>query len=396
LTLLAMGSCKERARPTPPAVPVTVAKAVERPVPFEVTAPGTVEAIRAVSLSSQVSGVVTSVSFHEGDEVKQGQLLFKIDSRPYRNALQQAEAVLSRDLIQLANARRQVDRYQSLAKSEYVTDEQYQGFKATADGLAATVKSDSAAVDNARLNLEYTTIRAPLSGRTGSLLIKEGNLVRAPGSGGLVMINQTKPIQVRFSVPANYLPEIRQRQAENLKVRVTPGNGGPPLVGDLAFVDNAVDTTTGTILLKGRFDNADGVLWPGQFVTATVVLYVQNNIVVPAPAVMNGDKGPYIFVINDEQKAATRPVEIGRTVEDVVIVTKGIAVGETVVTDGQLRLTPNARVDIKTDSDNAAAPASDGAAPGARAPGRGGRGGGAGGRNGGGRGNNPNRQRDAS
>src|SRR5689334_10157219 len=285
LTVVLAGACKKATRPTPPAVPVTVAKAEERPVPFEVTAPGTVEPIRAVQVASQVSGIVTNVAFHEGDEVKAGQILFKIDPRPYQNALSQAQAALARDQVQLVNAQRQVDRYQALAKSEYITDEQYQALKTTADGLMATLKSDSAAVDNAQLNLEYTTIRAPISGRTGSLLIKEGNLVRAPGSGAMVVLNQTRPIQVRFAVPASYLPEIRARQNEGLKVRVALGdNTHPPLMGELAFVDNAVDTTTGTILLKGRFDNNDGVLWPGQFVTATLVLYVQKSVVVPAPA----------------------------------------------------------------------------------------------------------------
>jgi len=378
LTLLAVGACKKATRPAPPAVPVTVAKAEERPVPFEVTAPGTVEPIRSVAVASQITGVVTSVAFHEGDEVKEGQLLFKIDDRPYRAALAQAEAALSRDNIQLANAQRQVDRYQSLAKSEYVTDEQYQALKTTADGLVATLKSDSAAIDNARLNLEYTTIRAPISGRTGSLLIKEGNLVRTGATGGtMVMLNQTRPIQVRFAVPASYLSEVRSRQGQNLKVRVALGNDShPPLSGDLAFVDNAVDTTTGTILLKGRFDNADGALWPGQFVTSTLILYIQNNVVVPAPAVMNGEQGPYIFVVNDEKKATTRPVEVGRTVEDVVIVTKGVTAGETVVTDGQLRLTPNAKVDIKSDNEAATAAGGDtsAAGEGGRGKGRGRRG----------------------
>ncbi|MBI4500972.1 MAG: efflux RND transporter periplasmic adaptor subunit [Gemmatimonadetes bacterium] len=356
--------CKQNARPAPPSVPVTVAKAEERPVPFEITAPGTVEPIRAVAVASQVSGLVTGVNFQEGDEVTAGQILFRIDSRSYRNALQQAQAALARDLGQLQNAQRQVDRYQSLARSEYVTDEQYQALKTTAEGLVATVQSDSAAVDNAKLNLENTTIRAPISGRTGSLLIKEGNLVRAPGSGAMVLLNQTKPIQVRFAVPASYLPEIRQRQQENLKVRVSLNDGRPPLTGELAFVDNAVDTTTGTIMLKGRFENADGALWPGQFVTATLVLYVQNSVVVPAPAVMNGERGPYVFVVSSDQKASTRPVEVGRTVEDVVIVIKGVSLGETIVTDGQLRLTPNAKVEIKTEGGDGAAPPAPGRGPG--------------------------------
>jgi multidrug efflux system membrane fusion protein len=378
--LVTAAGCKQAQRPAPPSVPVTVAKAEERPVPFEITAPGTVEPIRAAAVTSQVSGVVNSVNFHEGDDVTTNQVLFRIDARPYRNALQQAQAALVRDVVALQNARQQVDRYQSLAKSEYVTDEQYQGLKATAEGLVATVQSDSAALDNAKLNLEYSTIRAPISGRTGSLLIKEGNLVRAPGSGPMVMLNQTKPILVRFAVPASNLPEIRQRQHDNLKVNVSLNDGRPPLSGDLAFVDNTVDTTTGTIMLKGRFENADGALWPGQFVTATLVLYVQNSIVVPAPAVMNGEKGPYVFVVNND-KADTRPVDVGRTVEDVVIVNKGVSVGETIVTDGQLRLTPNAKVEIKiSGQEDGNTPSGGGAAGG----GKGGKGGGK--RGGGGRG----------
>jgi multidrug efflux system membrane fusion protein len=362
VVLVAASACKQSARPAAPSVPVTVAKAEERPVPFEVTAPGTVEPIRAVAVAPQVSGIVTSVNFHEGDEVAANQVLFRIDARAYKSALDQAEAALVRDVVQYNNAQKQVDRYRTLAKSEYVTDEQYQSLVATADGMVATVKSDSAAVDAARLNLEWCTIRAPISGRTGSLLIKEGNLVRAPGTGAMVMINQTRPIMVRFAVPASYLPDIRQRQRDNLKVNVSLADGRLPLKGDLAFVDNSVDTTTGTIMLKGRFDNGDDALWPGQFVTATLVLYVQNSIVVPAPAVMNGEKGPYVFVVNDD-KADTRPVDVGRTVEDVVIVNKGVAAGETVVTDGQLRLTPNAKVDIKVpgQEDNAAAAGDDGA-----------------------------------
>src|SRR5262245_50620796 len=207
---LLLGCRGDQRRGGQQAVPVTVAKAEQRDVPYEITAPGTVEAIHAVQVASQVAGIVTSVRFSEGDEVKQGQILFQIDARPYRNALQQAEAALSRDLIQLQNAQRQVQRYQGLAQSEYVTDEQYQSLRTTAEALGATVKSDSAAVDNARLNLDYTTIRAPLTGRTGSLQVRQGNLVRTAGTT-LVMVNQTQPIQVRFAVPATYLPEIRAR-----------------------------------------------------------------------------------------------------------------------------------------------------------------------------------------
>ncbi len=374
---LVLSGCQgEQRRGGQQTVPVTVARAEERAVPFEISAPGTVEAINAVQVASQVSGIVTSVRFREGDEVKAGQVLYQLDSRPYQNALQQAEAALSRDLIQLQNARRQVERYQSLAQTQYVTDEQYQSLRTSADVLAATVKSDSAAVDNARLNLDYTTIRSPLSGRTGSLQIREGNLVRTAGTT-MVMVNQTRPIQVRFAVPATYLPEIRARNTGRLLVRVKPGGtiataeNQPTLDGILAFVDNAVDTTTGTILLKGRFENADGVLWPGQFVTATLVLYTEQAVVVPQPAVMIGDRGNYVFLVDAERKADTRPVTTGRLVGDMLIVTSGLTAGETVVSDGQLRLVPGARVDIKNAAEVGLAPDSSRGPAGAPGAGRG-------------------------
>jgi multidrug efflux system membrane fusion protein len=327
---------------------VTVAPVQQRTVPFEMSAPGSVEPLRAVAVTAQVSGVVTSVRFREGDEVRQGDVLVQIDHRPYRNALQQAEAALARDLIQLTNARRQVERYQGLAKSEYITTEQFEALQTNAQALEATVQADSAAVDNAQLNLEYTTIRAPISGRTGSLLIKEGNLVRATGSGPLVTLNQTRPILVRFAVPAPYLPLIRRYQAQGLEVEAAPANDSTILKGTLTFVDNAVDTTTGTIMLKGQFDNARGTLWPGQFVTATVVLYEQKDaIVVPAAAVVEAESGNYVYVVGPDGKAATRPVVVGRAAGEDVIVDQGLTAGETVVTDGQLRLVPGARVQVR-------------------------------------------------
>jgi multidrug efflux system membrane fusion protein len=340
---------------------VTVAPVQQRDVPFEISAPGSVEPLRAVAVTAQVSGVVTSVQFREGDEVRQGDVLVQLDPRPYRNALQQAEAALARDVIQLTNARRQVERYQGLAKSEYITTEQFEALQTSAKALEATVQADSAAVDNARLNLEYTTIRAPISGRTGSLLIKEGNLVRAPGSGPLVTVNQTRPILVRFAVPAPYLPLIRRYQAEGLEVAAAPANDSTVLTGTLTFVDNAVDTTTGTIMLKGQFDNAGGTLWPGQFVTATVVLYEQKDaVVVPAAAVVEAESGNYVYVVDPAGKAETRPVVLGRAAGEDVIVDQGLNAGETVVTDGQLRLVPGAKVQIR----NLAGPAAGGPGPG--------------------------------
>ena len=360
LALLALtaGACARQRRGDPPAIPVTVAPVQQRTVPFEMSAPGSVEPLRAVAVTAQVSGLVTRVRFREGDEVRQGDVLVQIDPRPYRNALQQAQAALARDLIQLTNARRQVERYQGLAKSEYITTEQFEALQTNAQALEATVQSDSAAVDNAQLNLEYTTIRAPISGRTGSLLIKEGNLVRALGSGPLVTVNQTKPILVRFAVPAPYLPLLRRYQGEGLEVEAVPTNDSTVLRGKLTFVDNAVDTTTGTIMLKGQFDNANGTLWPGQFVTATVVLYEQKDaIVVPAAAVVEAESGNYVYVVGQDGKAETRPVVVGRAVGEDVIVDQGLKIGETVVTDGQLRLVPGAKVQVR----NLAGPAAGGA-----------------------------------
>ena len=331
------------------AVPVTVAQAEARSVPFEITAPGTVEPMRAAAVTAQVSGMVTSVKFREGDEVREGAVLVEIDPRPYRNALAQAEATLARDVIQLENARRQVERYQGLAENQGVAAEQFESLQATARGLVATVKSDSANLDNARLNLEYTSIRAPISGRTGSLLIKEGNVVRAGGAQQvLVTVNQTRPILVRFAVPAPNLPLIRRYLGGDLAVRVQTTDDTTSLSGTLVFVDNAVDTTTGTIMLKARFDNANGALWPGQFVTATLVLYQERDaVVIPIASVVEAEGGNYVYVVGKDEKAVTRPVVVGRSIGDDVIIADGLTVGETVVTDGQLRLVPGARVQIR-------------------------------------------------
>jgi multidrug efflux system membrane fusion protein len=345
-------ACSTGERGAPPPVPVTVALAELRSVPFEIAAPGAVEPVRAVAVTAQVSGIVTAVRFREGDFVREGTVLLEIDPRPYRNALQQAEAALARDLIQLANARRQVERYKSLAENAGITAEQYESFQTSAASLEASIKSDSANLDNARLNLEYTSVRAPISGRTGSLLVKEGNVVRAQGATPLVTVNQTQPILVRFAVPAPNLPLIQRYQAGDLVVRATTTGDTTALTGTLVFVDNAVDTTTGTIMLKARFDNSAGMLWPGQFVTATLVLYEERDVVViPAPAVVAAEEGDYVYVIGEDAHAQTRAVAVGRPVGEDVIVTEGLAAGETVVTDGQLRLVPGAAVQVRNAQD---------------------------------------------
>jgi multidrug efflux system membrane fusion protein len=352
VAVLAALGCAEGRQGGPPASPVMVAQAEQRSVPFEVTAPGTVEPLRAVAITAQVSGMVISVRFREGDEVQQGEVLAQIDPRPYRNAVDQAEAALARDLVQLETARRQVERYRSLAQDASIAAETFESLLTTAQALEATVKSDSANLDNARLNLEYTTIRAPISGRTGSLLIKEGNVVRAQGSGPLVTVNQTRPILVRFAVPAPHLPMIRRYQDSSLAVQVRTNEDTTALMGTLVFVDNAVDTTTGTIMLKARFENARSSLWPGQFVTATLVLFEERDaVVIPTAAVVEAEGGSYVYVLDDGDLAATRPVVVGRSVGDDVIIAEGLAAGETVVTDGQLRLVPGARVQIRNVQD---------------------------------------------
>jgi len=351
--VLAAVGCSNARQNTPPPVPVTVVRAEQRTVPFEISAPGAVEPVRSVAVTAQVSGIVTNVRFREGEFVREGTVLLEIDPRPYRNALQQAEATLARDVIQLDNARRQVERYKGLAQNSDITAEQFEALQTTARALEATLKSDSANVDNARLNLEYTTVRAPISGRTGSLLVKEGNVVRAQGATPLVTVNQTNPILVRFAAPAPALSVIRQYDDHGLVVRAQTTNDTTSLIGTLVFVDNAVDTTTGTIMLKARFDNSAGTLWPGEFVTATLVLYNEKDVVVvPVPAVVDAEGGNYVYVIGEEDRAEMRPVVVGRSIGDEVIVTEGLSGGETVVTDGQLRLVPGAVVQIRNTQDS--------------------------------------------
>ena len=294
-----------------------------------------------------MNGTILHVNFAEGDEVAAGQILFEIDPRPYRAALQQTEGTLLRDLAQAESAAREAARYKTLAATNTVTQEDYETKQSTADAAAAAVRSDSAAASIARLNLEYATVRAPIGGRTGRLLLHEGNLVRA-GSDPLVSIVQMRPILVRFPVPATNLPALRQRAGQQLNAIALPARDSASAVqGMLSFVDNQVDTATGTVLLKARFPNHDGSLWPGEFVRITLVLGVQNDaIVVPSQAVMEGQQGTYVFVVNNDGTAATQPITVERTLDSLSVIA-GVPAGALVVTDGQLRLTPNAKVDIR-------------------------------------------------
>ena len=352
VSLLLLAACSKAKSPAQPPVPVKAAVAERRPMPFELAATGTVEPLQAVAVQAQVGGTLQRVAFKEGDEVKQGQLLFQLDPRPYRAALDQALAILARDRATAANAVQDEKRYESLVEKQYVTQQQYEQVKTTAAAAEATLAGSQAAVDQARLNLQYSTIRAPISGRTGSLLVREGNLVRGNADQPLVLINRIRPILVRFAVPAGNLPLIQAHLGKSVVVRAEAAGGGDPSEGALSFVDNAVDTSTGTILLKGRFPNDDGSLWPGGFVNIRLQLYVEPDaIVVPAAAVVSGQQGSFVFVIQADSTAATKVVTVNRTAGDFAIVSGDVQAGDRVVVDGQLRLRQGAKVQIKAAAD---------------------------------------------
>ena len=350
--LALVAACSKSDPPPPPPVPVTVATAERRSVPFELAATGQVEPLQTVAVQAQIGGILHRIAFKEGEEVKRGQVLFELDPRPYRAALDQALAALVRDSAQAANAAQEATRYETLAEKQYVTAQQYEQVRTNAAATRATLAGSQAAVAEARLNLQYATIRAPITGRTGSQLLREGNLVRANTAQPLVTINQIRPILVRFSVPAPNLPLLQEHRGKDIIVRAEPTGGGQFSEGSLTFIDNAVDTATGTILLKGRFPNDDGSLWPGAFVNVRLQLYVEPNaLVIPASAIVNGQQGSFVFVIQEDSSAATRPVTVSRTAGDFAIVNGEVQPGDRVVTDGQLRLRQGSKVQIKAPAD---------------------------------------------
>ncbi len=345
--VLALG-CSRKGAGGPPRVPVTVARAEQRAVPYEIVATGTVEPLQMVSVQSQVSGVLTQVAFREGDDVAAGQVLFEIDPRPFQAALDQAKAMLARDVAQAQAAEFDEQRYAELVKQDYVTKSDYDAKRAAADALRATVRADSAAVATADLNLSWATVRAPVAGRTGRLLVRAGNLVRA-NTDQLVVINQIHPILVRFAVPEQYLPDIQRYRKNRLPALVSPSKTDTVFTeGLLTFVDNSVDTTTGTVLLKAAFPNRDNALWPGEFLNVRLQLYVEDKaLVVPGQAVMTGQQGTYLFVLNQDGTARSQPVTVERTAGAYAVIAQGVRAGDEVVTDGQLRLVSGALVEVK-------------------------------------------------
>lgn len=341
------------------AVPVTVAAVVQKSMPIEIRVIGTAEAYSTVAVRAQITGQLKQVNFKEGDDVTQGQPLFVLDRRPFEAALQQAEANLGRDVAQAANAASQAKRFQDLAERGIATREQVDTSRTGATASNATVEADRAAVENAKVQLQYATIAAPIAGRTGTLMVHEGNLVRANDTVPLVTINQVVPINVSFAIPEARLPELKGYMARrSLQVIASaPNEAAVPAVGRVTFVDNAVDPTTGTIRIKGTFPNSDRRLWPGQYVNVTVQLTDEPNaIVVPSAAVQAGQQGSFVFVVKSDQSVEVRPVEVARTSGSETVIHTGLQPHETVVTDGQLRLVPGSRVSVKAAEDQKVMP----------------------------------------
>jgi multidrug efflux system membrane fusion protein len=398
------------------AIPVTVDSAVSKSVPVQIRAVGTVQAYATVTLKSQLDGEIAHIHIVEGQEVRKGDLLFTLDRRPLEAALQQAEANLgrdtaqlqqteaavaqnmaaekqaeanlARDMAQLENAMTQTRRYKGLIDEGAISKELYdqvrtnataleatiqadqaavtnarasiQAARATVENIKAVIKADQAMVENARVQLGYTIIRAPMDARAGNLLVRVGSAVKArDDTAQMLVLNQTHPIYVSFSIPEQNLPEVKKYLAAgNMSVQAVPrGQDDTPATGVLTFVNNTVDATTGTIQLKATFPNQRGILWPGQFATVILTLTVQPDaVVIPSQAIQTGQKGQYVYVMRPDSTVESRPVTVGRTLGAETVVAKGIAPGEKVVTDGQLRLVPGARVEAKAAVDERKTP----------------------------------------
>jgi len=331
-------------------VPVLVAKSQTQDVPVEINAVGNVQAYSSVSIRSQVTGKITQVHFQEGQEVKRGDMLFTIDPRPFEAAVNQARADLERDQAQQINGRLTFERTSNLFNSKIASQADYDAALAAYESAKSTVVADAAALTNAQLNLEYTAIRSPINGRVGNLTTKEGNVVKAPDDM-LVNIMQIHPIYVAFAVPEENLSAIRKQAAQSaLSVMACPaGDTNNCASGVLTFIDNTVDTNTGTILLKATFSNTNTVLWPGQFVQASLVLSnLTQATVVPSQAVQTGQDGEYLFVVKGDDTVEARPITAGISYDGQRVITSGVQPGETVVTDGQLKLTTGSKVSVKT------------------------------------------------
>lgn len=359
VSLLAAAGCAKKAekpKGSPPALVLTAA-ASRQDVPLQLAVIGTMEASESVAVRTQISGELITVAFSEGQDVQKGALLFQLDPRSYQAAVRKAEAALARDRSILANARKDYERYSQLVKDGIVTQEQADGYRTRAESAAADLAADQAALDSAREQLAYCTIRSPISGRLGILAVHRGNVVKANDTV-LVTINKLTPINAVFTIPEKELAEVKRHMSAG-KVSVlaeVPGSGGISEQGVITFLDNSVDQTTGTIRLKAAFDNSRKQLWPGQFVNLFIRLAVRKNaVVVPSQALQTGQKGQFVFVVKADATAEIRPVVPGPVLKGMTVIESGIQPGEQVVIDGQLRVVPGGRVEIKQ-PDNPAAP----------------------------------------
>jgi multidrug efflux system membrane fusion protein len=377
-------ACGRKAEPAAvEVVPVLAAKVERKAVPIELSAIGNVEALQTVAVQARVAGEIDNVAFTEGQDVQPGDLLFTIDPRPYQAALAEAQARLERDRALAKNAEESAARYADLVKKDYVTAEQYEQMRAAGEAARATARADEAAVENARLQLSYTKITAPIAGRTGSIQVHKGNMLRPNDERTLVTINQIRPIAVTFTVPESAFDAIRRARAESkLSVVAKPSRGtsssdlaslapggaspasnsragtaasGPSAAspdssetGELSFVDNTVDRATGTVRLKATFANKTGALWPGRFVDVVLTLaHDPDALVVPAEAIQTGQQGSYVFVVKADSTVESRPVTVGRRQGSSVVIAEGLSADERVVTDGQVRLAPGTKVEVK-------------------------------------------------
>lgn len=327
---------------------VKAARAIVKPMPVLIEAVGTVESEHSVQVRAQVSGVLQSVLFKEGDKVQAGQLLFQIDARTFKAQYNQALAAMARNKAQLENARAQQERLEPLLKREFITQQEYDVAVTSTKSLEAAVQADQAAAEQARIQLEYASIHAPISGRTGTLAVKPGNLVPAAGGGApLVTINSMDPILVSFSIPERQLEDIRRYQNDKeMRIEILPDRAGSPVAeGKLVFIDNTITPQTGTVLLKTRVANARELIWPGQFANVRVVLTIEPGaVVVPEAAVQPGQESPFVYLIDQENKVQVQPVRISRQIGNEIVIAAGIKAGDRVITEIPQALQPGATV----------------------------------------------------
>lgn len=360
LVVFAVG-CETKApqKPQAAAVPVVVAVAEQRDVPIQIKAIGTIEPYVTVGIKTMVSGEIMAVNFKEGQDVSKGQLLFTIDRRPMEADLRRAEATLARDEATAANDRAQATRYAALMKEGVVAKQEADQMMSAASASEALVKADRAAVENAKVELQYTQVYAPITGRTGNVMVQLGNVVKANPDNPIVTINQIAPIYVTFTIPEQYLGDVKRYMAQRpLSVLAQIPNDPNPPTGSLTFIDNSVDRQTGTIKLKATFANADRRLWPGQFVNVTLTLATQPNaIIVPTEALQTGQQGQFVYIVRADNVAEARQVTVARSIDGKSVIASGLQAGERVITDGQLRIrSGESKVDIHPSAPGALAP----------------------------------------